>query len=388
MADPVNTLAIVGASARAAVFSAVRAGFEVIAADLFADADLARVVDVTRIDDYPSGLTQWLRDVDCGGWLYTGALENYPAQIDLMRALQPLLGNDGEALDNVRDPLALERAAAEAGLSFPETRSNAAGLPLDGSWLCKTYRGSSGTDVWRLDGANALERAERKQAFFQRYVAGESAAAVFVAASDGARVLGVTRQWVGGHDEHEWRYSGSIGPILVSENIARQLAPIGDLLARRFGLRGLAGVDLILADDRAWIVEVNPRYTASVEILERASGLSAVAAHVAACDPEHWGSSGETPTPRVLNLATTVHAKTILFAHREIHVSSAFTRWAHGRSGLDVNAAWLADIPHPGEAVPVGRPVLTVFAAAPSITACEAELRQRVAEVQSRLYHQ
>ena len=51
MAEPIKfkKLAIVGASVRAAAFSALRAGFEVVAADLFADADLRAHCDVTRI---------------------------------------------------------------------------------------------------------------------------------------------------------------------------------------------------------------------------------------------------------------------------------------------------------------------------------------------------
>src|SRR5882672_6712717 len=110
MTARVQKLAIVGASARAAAFSALRSGYQVVAADLFADADLQRACPVTRIADYPAGLITWLEKVECDAWLYTGALENHPQFVDRMAAIRPLLGNAGEPLRDVRNPAVLGRA--------------------------------------------------------------------------------------------------------------------------------------------------------------------------------------------------------------------------------------------------------------------------------------
>ena len=72
---------IVGASARAAAASALRAGLDPWCADLFADADLrALVPDSIRCPagQYPSALTELLRDAPAGPLMYTGGLENHP----------------------------------------------------------------------------------------------------------------------------------------------------------------------------------------------------------------------------------------------------------------------------------------------------------------------
>jgi predicted ATP-grasp superfamily ATP-dependent carboligase len=374
-------LAIVGASARAAAFSALRAGYDVFAADMFADADLQRAANVARIDDYPFGLIEWLERSDCDAWLYTGALENYPVEVARMAALRPLLGNDGESLRRVRDPLELQRAAMSAGLSFPETRMSAAGLPQDGSWLCKTYRGASGSGVWALDGEASLQRAGRERAVFQKHVDGVSAAAVFACGNQQATLLGMTQQLVGELGASPWQYAGSLGPIECSLAIHAQLAAIGDVLANQFHLRGLAGVDLMIADDRVWIIEVNPRYTASVEVLERATGVSAIAAHVAACESATDMARGAIKTP--LNKSERFHGKLILFAPHDACVSQTFFNWAMEQTDRDGGA--LADIPHPGEEIPAGRPVLTLFAAATAAADCRAALSRRLDEVQSRL---
>ena len=54
-----------------------------------------------------------------------------------------------------------------------------------------------------------------------------------------------------------------------------------------FGLAGWFGVDFILRDGIPWPVEINPRYTASVEIHELASGRSLLAGAPARLRGEH-----------------------------------------------------------------------------------------------------
>ncbi len=114
-----QTVTIVGASARAAAASAVRAGFAVRAGDLFADVDLGRICQSTRVERYPAGLREVVGGPQPGGWLYTGALENHPALVDALAALRPLYGNCGRVLRAVRDPRRLSQALASVGLDYP-----------------------------------------------------------------------------------------------------------------------------------------------------------------------------------------------------------------------------------------------------------------------------
>src|SRR5262245_24922734 len=112
-------LIIVGASVRAAAFSALKAGFSPHALDCFADRDLTAVCDAIRVEDYPRGLPQALQEAPDAPWLYTGGLENYPRLVDQMAAMRPLLGNPGNVLRRVRGPQNLAFAATHAGLAFP-----------------------------------------------------------------------------------------------------------------------------------------------------------------------------------------------------------------------------------------------------------------------------
>src|SRR5687767_3221982 len=101
-----------GASARAAAFSALRAGLRPWCADLFADADLRRRCPATRLAGrYPAAFAQLLRDAPPGPWMYTGGLENHPRLVGRMARLRPLWGNGEESLRRARDPAALVAAA-------------------------------------------------------------------------------------------------------------------------------------------------------------------------------------------------------------------------------------------------------------------------------------
>jgi predicted ATP-grasp superfamily ATP-dependent carboligase len=375
-------LAIVGASTRSAAASAARAGFQPLAADLFADADLRRIAMATRISPYPEGFVDWLRTVEPPAWMYTGALENHPELVDQMAWIAPLWGNPGDVLTQVRSPWELSRTLAAADLLFPEIRQTDDGLPRDGSWLVKTYQGASGSGVRVWDEARGAKSGDEREAAhlcFQRKLSGTQCAAIYVAAEGAARLLGVTRQligepWLGAHG---FQYAGSIGPWPISEAARVTLEKLGKVLADEFELLGLFGVDFVLDGDYLWTLEVNPRYTASVEIVERFTGESAIAAHAAACGGATNDVQGTSPTPFC--------GKATLFARREMIISQEFADWSLAESARE---PWptLADVSPAGTLIEEGRPILTIFAADADVGSVEKQLRERSVEIEKRIY--
>jgi predicted ATP-grasp superfamily ATP-dependent carboligase len=370
-------LAIVGASTRSASASAVRAGFQPIAADLFADADLRRIATTTRISPYPEGFLDWLRAVDPPAWMYMGALENHPKLIDQMAWIAPLWGNPGDVLARVRSPWELSKALTSAGLLFPETCATPDDLPPNGRWLAKTYRGASGSGVREWTG----DQSSMEGICFQKRVGGTPCSAVFVAADGAVKLLGVTRQligepWLGAHG---FQFAGSIGPLPISEAVNDTILRIGSLLVEQFDLLGLFGVDFMFNGDDVWTLEVNPRYTASVEIVERFSGVCAIAEHAAACgevrESERIGSSS-TPVP--------ASGKGILFARRDLVISDPFSEWSLAESA---RLPWptLADVSPAGTLTESGRPILTFFADGEDVFDVEQQLRALASELESKI---
>jgi predicted ATP-grasp superfamily ATP-dependent carboligase len=365
------TLLIVGASVRAAARSAQRAGLPVAAADLFADRDLAAICPATRLRSYGGDLEALLSSSPADHWMYAGGLENEPGLIERLVRLKPLLGNPAEVIRHVREPGQLSRGLAAAGLPAAETRASPDGLPRDGSWLVKPRRSCGGRNIAAWTGQELP--AERGGWYLQRYVTGVPCSAVYLAAAGQAELVGVTRQLLGA----DWGapgpfcYAGSLGPLRLDNAQLQRWRQIGNCLVSLFQLRGLFGVDAVVSQDDIYPVEVNPRCTASVEIIERGLSVNCLAQHVRACLHD------ELP-PSLPGSATRSCGKAILYASADVRIGAGLERWARPPR---VARSWPAvtDIPAAGSLITARHPVLTVQAQAARPEDVAVRLRRRLA---------
>jgi predicted ATP-grasp superfamily ATP-dependent carboligase len=387
---PASNLLIFGASTRAAAFSALRAGFTPWCADLFADADLEARCSVTRIpaSAYPQSFVKLCRGDQSGPWMYTGGLENHPHLVQVMASARPLLGNNHGALDRARTPEAVAAIVSGAGLPGPAVFDEYPGeFPSEGRWLIKPKQGAGGAGIRFWDGRPRAPRG-RRAVYLQEYIEGEACSAVYVGDGGQARWLGVTRQLVGEAKLHAapFHYCGSIGPLKIPDTVRDSFERLGKALAAGCELRGLIGIDCVLADGVPYPVEVNPRYPASVEVLEYAAGVRALAMHCAAFDPSY-----QFPCPLggegLGERGARVVGKAILFARADL-VFPAEGPWLETlRYPKDINEMpAFADIPHAGQSIDAGRPILTIFARAASVVECKTELWRAAAELERWLY--
>lgn len=363
---------ILGASVRAAAHSSRRAGLCPWGIDLFADRDLAALGPSIRADagSYPAGLFRAASEAPAGPWFYTGALENHPDLIDDLASRRPLWGVSGDGLRAARDPLAWAAVLGRRGLPAPEARRSPDGLPTDGSWLVKPLASAGGRGVRPWTGRAA---GGGGGVYYQRRVAGTTLAATFVGRAGGACLAGVTWQWVG-RPGAAFGYRGSVGPVETGHALRSQIARIGEILSGEFGLRGLFGVDLVSDGRAAWPVEVNPRYTASVEVLEWATGRPLLAEHRAAFEP----GAGTTRAGR----GPGVVGKAIVYATSPCQAPELDVPRASGEDGP---MPAIADVPGAGTRFRPGEPVLTLLSAGSSVGRCRAELERRLARWEARL---
>ncbi len=349
--------------------------------DLFADRDTAELCPVVRLPprQYPRGLARLAEDDPDQPWMYTGALENWPAVIERIIKHRPRLwGNGPEVLRRVRSPRALFSCLREYGLPCPDCRLSPPTVPAQGRWLVKPRASAGGRNIAFWDG-----KSQKKPGpvFYQEFLEGEPCAAVYVGANGGAKLLGVTRQLVG----EDWlqaapfHYCGSIGPLPLNDTLAARFKRLGTVLAAGFGLQGLFDVDCILRDDLPYPVEVNPRYTASVEVLERASGAAFMNWLRAVFDPA-WSTS---PIAQVLGRGFAdsapatpgreVVGKAILFARQPLTFPCEGP-WQAADGQLQGDD--FADIPHACQRSGEGQPILSFFSRGGTVAACREKLQQ------------
>ena len=409
---PASNLLIFGASTRAAAFSALRAGFTPWCADLFADADLGARCQAASVPPsaYPQSFLEWCRSDRVGPWMYTGGLENHPYLVQVMASVRPLLGNNHGALERARAPEVLAAIVSGAGLPGPALFGEyPAEFPSEGRWLVKPRRGAGGSGIRFWDGRPRPPRAGRA-VYLQEYIEGEACSAVYVGDGEQARLLGVTQQLIGEAKLHAapFRYCGSIGPLQMPDTVGNSFERLGKALAAGCDLRGLFGVDCVLADGVPYLVEVNPRYPASVEVLEYAAGVPALALHCAAFDPSYrspspLGGEGLGVRGREIELAKAnssppaplpqgergarVVGKAILFARADLDFPAEGPWLETLRHPCDINdMPAFADIPHAGQHIEAGRPILTIFARAACVVECKTELWRAAAELEHWLY--
>jgi len=377
MTEP-RQLLILGVSARAAAFSALRAGYVPLAADCFLDEDLPAGCDCRRVDCYPSGFEAIAAAFPDCPWLYTGGLENHPKLVGRIAGRRRLWGNSERVLRQVRDPFALAEALRHDGLPCLDVSATPPDVSA-GTWLRKPRKSGGGRRIEFVSETTPDRLQANRRFYFQRYVAGTPCGAVFVAAGGRAVCLGATRQltgtaWTGAKG---FEYAGSIGPLDTTSNEQTQWQTIGDCLAGRFELSGLFGVDAVMTGDAIWVVEVNPRYTASVEVLELAGDASLMPLHVRACQhgqvPEKWTVR---PRRRV--------GKAIVFADKDGRVPADFGLFVRRVNSHQARPA-VVDIPAVGREFHRGEPLVTMLAEGGSLADVERSLRHQVGLVQASL---
>jgi hypothetical protein len=187
-------------------------------------------------------------------------------------------------------------------------------------------------------------------------------------------------------------------------------------------LRGLFGCDFIVNAGTPWLTEVNPRYTAAMELAEHRLQASLVALHVRACqafdDPHHaafpqpdegWpgnlrlthrplppyarggrGGGSAQPSTRLPEVSSPpisiaqaygigsralqhVVGKIILFADRDLTAYDARTLLF---PKPDDRLPFVADLPAAGQNIPAGQPVCSLFTYDQNETDCIARLTE------------
>ena len=366
---------LVGVSARALAESAARAGCDVTAIDAYNDLDLQRVARTIAAPRHDDGrvdalaLARASHHVEADAVSYLSNFENAPDAVAALARGRTLLGNRPPVLRRVRDPLVLARALSQLGLPTPLVRASAP-PPADATgWLLKPRSSGGGHGIARWTRGMRVPRS----AVLQQRVRGVPGSIVFIA--DGAQSfpLALTRQLVGDPEfgAGGFAYCGSIlephHPVLFAHAIE-----LARLVTREFALRGACGIDFIARDSMPYALEVNPRPTASMELVERSTGCSIWLAHAAGCSR----TLHAPPAP-----AHHAEGKAVLYARRAVVLGDT-TRWL---ADPDVR-----DIPAPGERIARGSPICTIFARGRTSALCYAALvrraRARFAEIEGRMH--
>ncbi len=369
-------LIILGSSTRAAAQSAVRSGYEPWCIDRRGDVDLRAIpgaaVRVVKQYDDPKAVLSLLDEAPAEAKvILTGGLDN---AFELLKAVDfehHFLTSPPEAVRKVRWPSALATIPTTHGLRHCKTLTSIGFLrrlwrSAFGSfgktrYLLKPIASYGGQGIGWFEPGGSISAGH----YIQQYVRGMPVSAVFHCDGWSSILLGATEQLIGdpSFGASGFSYCGSVGPLQLTERSREALSHLGVVLTQRSDLRGVFGVDLIMdfAGD-LWPVEVNPRYPASAELIEKITGV-----HVL------------TPTDgsrKEKKRGTLTHAKAVVFARKDCAASDLYALFSRDQ---------VADVPEPGRPIRKGAAICTVFAAATTRDDCMTKLRALAQQVYEAL---
>lgn len=294
--------------------------------------------------------------------LQVGGLKSQLRLIQRLREACPTLGPADAVCEQLTNTDALRSLAAETGWSFPETldeRIDQRACTVDGGrWLRKQRYGCGGLGVRpAIDG----EMPDRDEVI-QRWVPGRNFGASLLSDGSATRLLGVCRSLFTRKLGRPFVYAGSFGPVPMAPAISETLEALGQLVVQRTGLRGLFNVDFLLdAEQRPWLLEINPRWSGSSELIERwltDQQVLAATDSLLGLSIDSYPSKDRAAVLSLTNVrpATNVrYLKRIIYAPAELQFSSELFTLLIDR-GVSCH-----DLPSDGTLIGRHQPVMTVI---------------------------
>jgi len=373
----IQRLLLLGLDLVALAKSARSAGFEVFAVDYFGDYDLVSLCDnyktvvkqmagksCGRIQDifYPEVLIHLTKEIlkenSVDAVLLSSGLDDSFEVLEELEEIAPILGNKSEIFRKVRDKHSFFNEIKRLNLPCPETavvknfeETRKAAKDIGYPVIVKPSKGFAGLGVKKAENINELKDCFKfvssldNEIVVQKYISGVHASISLISSSNKVRALTINKQLLGikeaGQSE-PFGFCGNIVPFDISFDTRQKCLYISQKIAQHFNLKGSNGVDIVISEKEKlpYIIEVNPRFQATLECVEHILGLNIVKLHIAACLNNHL--------PNISYKERKYCTRLILFAKDRVKVMNL------------TNLNEIRDIPYPGAIIEKGEPLCSV----------------------------
>ena len=295
---PSQSICLIGASVRAAAESAKSAGYAVFSVDQFGDRDTfaaseqhlalpsLREISSPIHAGFRRQLAEWVRVMPMlfvGGVRFSGELLRYlplsDSQTSLVASARQLQQFDclRGACESVKIDLPVTRRLSDPK-SIRALQDDAFGAASN-AWLLKQSDHCGGLGVRWLDAKLMSQLTQPTNnsvvkpgdAVIQHWIPGRLLGTTLLSNGREVGILGTCRGRFTRLGDLPFVYSGSCGPVPLNTEIQSVLKSLGERLVRSTGFRGVFNIDWILTESKQpCVLEVNPRWSGSVELLERA----------------------------------------------------------------------------------------------------------------------
>lgn len=368
-----KTLIIAASTARGYAQAAVACGYQVIALDAFIDAEtsaIAKQIYKLKFDDIDHHFSldetyfkQVFLEIDLSnieGFLYGSLFDGCPDLLAWVAKQVPVFGNSADVLKQAKDFSffclldALNIAHPKVQVSLPSQPEN---------WLSKQIGGCGGMHIQPAFAA-------KPGYYFQKIITGTPTSMLFVADGNAAKVIGFNQQLMAPSKKLPYRFAGAISNIALQPNIHEVFEYAAQKLTSVLYLRGICSLDAIIESENVWILELNPRLSASFHLYENLLPL-----HLQACT----GQSCLINVPNISIKKSISNAQLILYAVAVLDISKNFSwpSWVTDIPALDIGASSVRINQH--------MPICSVQASAESAQLAHALVLQRAQKLTEML---
>lgn len=359
---------LIGSNVRFLAENATRHGREVFTVDFYGDWDTKRLSLNRSIKREGSGildlraLMNLAAGVENSGVVYGPGFENDLMALSRLSDLGRVIGCSLETVKKSRDPHSLARAAAAWNFSYPKVTTELTDAMRKERWLIKPFASLGGVGIRFIDDTyhHGAERV-----YYQKFHSGMPSSAIVVSNGSEAALVAVMTQIYGdaSFGADGFRFVGNVFPHPFTREITNSATTIAEALTLEFDLKGLWGFDFIYAGD-VTLIEINPRPTSSLGLLDMATWNDLLGLHI------------ESVAGKKSNLILDPGPTGRYFAQGRVYAKTdaVFT----GSQAWSERGA--RDIPHEGDFINAGEPLITVTASDSTYGGALAKLRKEACD--------
>jgi len=314
-----QVVGVIGFNARPIACSLSRLGAEVVVSDYWGDDDLVtcckkwvavlnpqpgerqrthidRPVHEALIENFLNVADRNVEMVVIGS-----GFDDHPDVLATLKRNYRVAANSIGVFRRARDRRLLKQLATNAGLRYPTTIEVKSPRELEHAIasmgfpaLVRPSNSGGGSRVRLIVSEDQLTALTRRLAIdhahpllVQQYVRGRDYSMTIIGTEGQSQAISVQAQLIGipaaGRD-CDFVYCGNYCPVRL-EATQSQLTQAMEEIASRLELVGYNGIDFVVDDNgEMWLLEVNPRITGTLELLEVASGVNLMEWHLRALE--------------------------------------------------------------------------------------------------------
>jgi uncharacterized protein len=331
-------LLVVAKSARMLTQAAHQAGLKPLVIDLWGDQDTRYLaVDIQLIPSLAKehllpALDYFINRYPVTCVVYGGGFEGYIGSLEEISDRLPLMGNKPKIFAKLQNKPAFFALLDKLQIPYPAT--SFCRPDQETGWLVKPMRGQGGVGIRRCRSGEMTEPFD----YWQKYQEGLSHSVLFLADGKCSQIIGFNRQWtIALNGTDEFIFSGIINSTELSVKQKNRISAWVAKLVPELSLKGLNSLDFIQHEQTSYVLEINPRPPASMQLYD----ADLLVRHIKACQ-------GELLDYKPVQDGFTAYQ--IVYAKQDMQIPDDF-EWPEG----------VVDIPTDSTIISTGQPICSMI---------------------------